>query len=229
MLSTWTGLFSEKLRWAFFLIEEQAKSLWLLAISIHSGFYFSSSHHFVIQVHYNLFNRLPIIKIINIEILNWMTVIHVSLFLLPVYDNMMLFCKLIHSTWIHINVLLVVRVRQDFAGTALLASCGRCATLHLVGEKNSYHEEKYGNHKMLCSTSKWWYWNPFKSILGNAKLFEMCKRALTGDWEFCFCMILRGFLTPHLSTCCACSHFSSFWSKTASKRDWEREQKNRLD
>lgn len=45
----------------------------------------------------NLFNRLPVIVIIYIRILNCMIIIHFSLFLLPVYDQMMmLFCKLIH-------------------------------------------------------------------------------------------------------------------------------------
>lgn len=83
----------------FFKKQEQAQSHGLLAASTHSGFYFSSSFHNMLQFRYvkNLFSRLPIIMIIYIKILNCMIIIHFSPFLLPVYDQMMmLFCKLIH-------------------------------------------------------------------------------------------------------------------------------------
>lgn len=67
-----------------------------------------------------------------IKILNRVTNINFRLYLLPLYDNMILFCRSVCSTQMRINVLWVATVRCELAGAVLLASCGRCAVLHSV-------------------------------------------------------------------------------------------------
>lgn len=70
-------------------------------------------------------------KMTYIKILNWVTNINFRLYLLPVHDNMILFCRPA-CTQMRINVLWVAIVRCKLAGAVLLASCDRCAVLHSV-------------------------------------------------------------------------------------------------